>query len=155
MRKKGLLFGIVSSFLLNAHAQSPQQISQPSALPFLDTTVNLFQSHQASVMGSLVEQLGLKTSSGFDILHVGDELVADIADPLLQLLINELRYQVASGAQPLLDVVLAHQSGGSSPANGKAVVLQLARHLRAAVCPVRCGQSADQREPSASGNRDP
>ena len=91
MRKKGLLFGIVSSFLLNAHAQSPQQISQSSALPFLDTTVNLFQSHQASVMGSLVEQLGLKTSSGFDILHVGDELVTDIADPLGDELLGKLR----------------------------------------------------------------
>ena len=74
--KRGLLFiacTLISGFVC---AQIAKEYS------FLDTSSNHFQAHQASLIGSLTEQIAQRNTPPFSVLHIGDELVRDVAQPL-------------------------------------------------------------------------
>jgi LysM repeat protein/lysophospholipase L1-like esterase len=75
----------------DAHQTASNAIPSIKSLSFLDTTVNLFQSHQTSLIGSFVEQTGLLNTPGFSVLHLGDEMVCDIAEPLGNQLFGKTR----------------------------------------------------------------
>ncbi len=75
----------------NTPALSADQPPSIKELPFLDTSVNHFQAHQASLIGSLVEQVGLRNEAGFGVLHIGDEMVSDMSATLGEELFGKSR----------------------------------------------------------------
>ena len=76
MMKRGFLFAAFSLFSGFVCGQIAKEYS------FLDTTANLFQAHQASLIGSLTEQINERNTPSFSVLHIGDELVREVAEPL-------------------------------------------------------------------------
>ena len=76
MMKRGFLFAAFSLFSGFVCGQIAKEYS------FLDTTANLFQAHQASLIGSLTEQINERNAPSFSVLHIGDELVREVAEPL-------------------------------------------------------------------------
>lgn len=85
MMKRGLLF--VACTLISGYvcAQIAKEYS------FLDTSSNHFQAHQASLIGSLTEQIAQRNTPSFSVLHIGDELVRDVAQPLGEGLFGKTR----------------------------------------------------------------
>lgn len=53
--------------------------SNPKKLPFLDTSVNLIQSHQVSTIADILGIYETRTIKGKSIFHIGDEQVASLA----------------------------------------------------------------------------
>ena len=53
--------------------------SNPKKLPFLDTSVNLIQSHQVSTIADILGIYETRTIKGNSIFHIGDEQVASLA----------------------------------------------------------------------------
>jgi LysM repeat protein/lysophospholipase L1-like esterase len=99
MCKKGWIFCAISlisgiswsqSNALNTAAETTPAL-RISELSFIDTSVNYFQAHQASLIGSLVEQVGLQNTAGFSVLHIGDELVGDLSPMLGEALFGKGR----------------------------------------------------------------
>ncbi|NBO50744.1 MAG: hypothetical protein EBU80_13715, partial [Chitinophagia bacterium] len=54
----------------------------PKTLPFLDTSVNLIQSHQVSQIANILSTYEARNTGGQTILHVGDEQVASMSSDL-------------------------------------------------------------------------
>lgn len=88
MRKTGWLFWAFSLITGTATAQSSEtsysslpdnNVPRLQELTFLDTSVNLFQAHSATIIGGLTEQFTLRNSASFSVLHIGDELVNEVA----------------------------------------------------------------------------
>ncbi|MEK0440503.1 MAG: hypothetical protein RLZZ504_1419, partial [Bacteroidota bacterium] len=88
MRKTGWLFWAFSLITGIATAQSSgtsysnlpdNNVPRLQELTFLDTSVNLFQAHYATIIGGLTEQFTLRNSATFSVLHIGDELVNEVA----------------------------------------------------------------------------
>lgn len=63
----------------NIHAQNFSLPENPKTLKYLDTSVNHFQSHQSSNIGGILEIYDSRFSQNTNILHLGDEQVAEIA----------------------------------------------------------------------------
>ncbi len=53
--------------------------SNPKTLPFLDTSVNLIQSHQVSTIEKILGTYEARSTRGKTIFHIGDEQVASLA----------------------------------------------------------------------------
>ncbi len=53
--------------------------NNPKKLPFLDTSVNLIQSHQLSTIVDILGTYEARTTRGKTIFHIGDEQVASLA----------------------------------------------------------------------------
>jgi LysM repeat protein len=53
--------------------------NNPKKLPFLDTSVNLIQSHQVSTIVDILGTYEARTTRGKTIFHIGDEQVASLA----------------------------------------------------------------------------
>ena len=67
---------------LGLNDASPTSItlpSNPKTLPFLDTSVNLIQSHQVSTIEKILGTYEARSIRGKTILHIGDEQVASLA----------------------------------------------------------------------------
>lgn len=90
MKKSGWIFWAFSLYTGIALAQTGNSTSLAAdnelpnikELSFLDTTANLFQAHSATLIGSLSEQYSLHNSAAYSVLHIGDELVSDVAPVL-------------------------------------------------------------------------
>lgn len=54
----------------------------PKTLPFLDTSVNLIQSHQVSQIANILSTYEARNTGGQTILHIGDEQVASMSSDL-------------------------------------------------------------------------
>ena len=71
-----------SSQLLDSNETTSSRFilpSNPQKLPFLDTSVNLIQSHQVSTIVDILGTYESRTTRGQTIFHIGDEQVASLA----------------------------------------------------------------------------
>jgi LysM repeat protein len=82
MMRFGMALGLMAIWCIDVFSQSKPLPNYPKSLPFLDTTANHFQSQQASLMGSILDVIGQPNNPDINILHIGDEQVSSLSNPL-------------------------------------------------------------------------
>ena len=85
----GMALGLMAIWCIDVFSQSKPLPNYPKSLPFLDTTANHFQSQQASLMGSILDVIGQPNNSDINILHIGDEQVSSLSNPLRRQLFHQ------------------------------------------------------------------
>jgi LysM repeat protein len=82
MMRFGMALGLMAIWCIDVFSQSKPLPNYPKSLPFLDTTANHFQSQQSSLMGSILDVIGQPNNPDINILHIGDEQVSSLSNPL-------------------------------------------------------------------------